>query len=92
MYVLLEIIEAGLLCSSKISAIRNFKFRAVIEASIAFIVRKKLYCLFIYEGNTASKDLKYWLTLSTRSILNPENVKRATTLLNVALKSVKDLL
>jgi len=74
----------------KISAIRNFKFRVVIEALIAFIIRRELYCLFVYEGNTAFKDLKYWLTLSIGSILSLESIKWATTLLNVALKSVKD--
>ncbi len=92
MYVLLEVVEAGFLCSSKILAIRNSKFRVITEASIALIVRRELRCLFAYEGNTVSKDLRYWLTLSTRSILSLESVKRATTLLNVALKSVKDLL
>ena len=82
MYVLLEIIEAGFLCSSKISAMRNSKFKAVIEAPITLIVRRELHYLSTYEGNTASKDLRYWLTLSIGSILNLESVKRATTLLN----------
>jgi len=87
----LEVVEAGFLYSSKISAIRNSKFKTVIEALITFIVRRKLHCLFVYEGNTVSKDLRYWLTLSIGSILSLKSVKRATTLLNITLKSVKDL-
>ncbi len=86
----MEVIEAGFLCSSKISAIRNSKFRVVIETLIALIVRKKLYCFSVHERNTTSKDLKYWLTLPIRSILNLESVKWAIILLNITLKSVKD--
>ena len=89
-YILLEVIEAGFLCFFKISVMRNFKFRAVIEVLIAFIVRRELCYLFIYEGNTAFKDLRYWLTLSTGSILSLESVKRVIILLNVALKFAKD--
>ncbi len=92
MYVLLEVVEAEFLCSFKISVMRNSKFRVVIETLIAFIVRRELRCFSAYEGNTAFKDLRYWLTLSIGSILNLENVKRVITLLNVALKFVKDLL
>jgi len=88
----LEIVEAGFLYFFKILIIRNFKFRAVIEALIALIVRKELRCLSVYEGNTASRDLRYWLTLSIGSILSLKSVKRTTMLLNVVLKSVKDFL
>ncbi len=70
---------------------RNSKFKAVIDVPIAFIVLRKLRCLFAYEGNTASKDLRYWLTLSTGSILSLESVRWVTMLLNVVLKSVKEL-
>ncbi len=90
MYIFLKVIKIGFLYSSKISAIRNSRFKAVTDALITFIVLRELRCLSTYEGNTASKDLRYWLTLSTKSILNPENVKRATILLNIALKSVKE--
>jgi len=69
---------------------RNSRFRAVINALIAFIVLKELRYLFAHEGNTAFKDLKYWLTLSTGSILSLESIRRATMLLNVVLKSVKE--
>ena len=88
----MEVVEVGFFCFFKISAMRNSKFKTITEAFIAFIVRRELRCLFVYKENTASKDLKYWLTLSIRSILSLESVKRATMLLNVALKSAKDLL
>ena len=69
---------------------KNSRFKAVTDVPIVFIVLKEFRCLFAYKGNTASKDLRYWLTLSIGSILSLESVRRATMLLNVVLKSVKE--
>ena len=90
MYILLEVVEVGFFCFFKISTIRNSKFKVVTEVFIALIIRRELRCLFVYKENTAFKDLRYWLTLSIRSILSLESDKWTIMLLNIVLKFVKD--